>query len=312
MRLYHPSLHVADLAEAEDFFRRVFGRASVRLSSMFGPGPDRAVAGGAVPDYCTFTMVADVLVDSIDPRRYVVGGEQRYPDVVAGRLAGLGWYCDDIAEMYRSLRAEGFTLVDQLDRVVEADEPPTAVASPMPLFFTVPSDAGVRHELVPRFPFPLDPRSDPSWTLPPVADDDPLGIVRCAHHLIVTADPDRELRLLTGPFGGVAVEDGRDEVLDASFIDVHVGDAVLRLVSDSGDAGPDGADEYRSIAWQVVDLDRVERHLSNVGVGVLARTEHTVVVDPATALGIPWRFATVGRTVAQGDGRRQRAPDIAR
>ncbi len=307
MLLYHPSHRVPDLGAAEEFFSRVFGRPSTPLAALARPRPDGTPpAPGTVPDHSTFTVVADVLFDSIDPRRYVVDGVQRYPDVTEPHLEGLGWYVEDIGSTYRSLREHGFTVVDQLDRTATGDEPPTAAGSPMPLCFTVPGDAGLRYELVPRFPFPLDPRLDPGWELPAPSDDDPLGIVRCAHHTVLTRRPDRALRLLVDVLGGTVVDEGRDEVLGATATWVHLGDAVLQCATpdDGTEAAADAArspdDTYHALAWQVLDLDRAERHLRSVGVGIRARSDADVVVDPATALGVPWRFTT---SRAPGDPR---------
>lgn len=272
-----------DLGEAEEFFERVFGRPSTRLSTLSPSGPDHS----------TFTPIADVLFDSIDPRRYVVGGEQRYPSVEAPVLRGMGWYVEGIGSLYLSLRRHGYTVLDQLDRVAEGDEPPTAAGSAMPLCFTTPEEAGLRHELLPAIPFPLDPRTADGWALPEVSDDDPLGIVRCAHHTVLTRDPGRALRLLVDVFGGTVVGRGRDEVLGAEVTSVRLADSVLRhAVPDDPDAQPGTAEQdvYHSLTWQVADLDRVQRHLTAQGVGIAARTDGLIVTDPATSLGIPWGF----------------------
>lgn len=285
--MFHPSHHVPDLDDAEEFFAAVFGRSSTRLSTLSPAGPDHS----------TFTLIADVLFDSIDPRRYVVGGEQRYPSVETAVLRGMGWYVEGIGSLHRSLRDHGFTVLDQLDRVAEGDEPPTAAGSTMPLCFTTPQDTGMRHELLPPIPFPLDPRLAEGWELPAVSDEDPLGVVRCAHHTVLTRDPVRALRLAVDVFGGAVVARGRDEVLGAEVTSVRLADALLRYaVPDDPDAepAPGGHDVYHSITWEVVDLDRVERHLGAHGVGVAVRTDEVVVTDPATSLGIPWGFVPAG------------------
>lgn len=273
-RLYHPSHHVPDLDAAEAFFRRVFGRPSTRLNA-----------------YSTFTPIADVLFDSIDPTRYRVAGTRPYPAVESPQLRGFGWYVDGIADLYRTLRSHGFTLVDQLDRVADGDDPPHAVGAPMPLFFTTPADAGLRYELLPRIPFPPDPRLEPGWELPPVTDDDPLGIVRCAHHTVLTAEPARALRLVVDVLGGRVVAEGRDELLGASGPYVEVADAVVHYATPDGGRA-DRHDAYHSITWQVADLARVERHLIASAVRIAARTPKALLTDPATGLGIPWSFTT--------------------
>ncbi len=288
--MYHPSHRVPDLDEAEEFFQRVFGRSSARLSSL--STPERRM-----PDYSTFTLIGDVLFDCIDPRRYVVAGEQRYPDVDRPQLEGMGWYVDGLESLYRSLRAHGFTVVDQLDRVAEGADPPTAAGAPMPLCFTSAEAAGLRHELLPPIPFPLDPRVQEGWELPAPSADDPLGIVRCAHHTVLTQDIERALRLTVEVMDGTVVGRGRDGVLCAETTSVRVGDAVLRYAVPDEDGSVreelvGTADTYHSITWQVLDLDRVERHLASAGVGVTTRTDELIVTDAETSLGIPWGFTT--------------------
>jgi catechol 2,3-dioxygenase-like lactoylglutathione lyase family enzyme len=306
--LYHPSHHVPDLAEAEAFFERVFARPSTPLASMTRGAPTR---DGYPVDYSTFTFIGDVLFDTIDPKRYVLLGVQRYQTVDRPHLKGFGWYVDGIAETYREFRRHGFEIVSQLDEIATGDDPPTAAGSPMPLYFTVPADAGLRYEFLPPIPFPLDPRTDEGWVLPPVSADDPLGIERCSHHTVLTDQPQRALELVVDVLGGDIVYEGRNEVLGASSTCVRLADAVLEYaVPDAGtDAHADWAkdapnDTYHSITWKVADLQRVERHLRASGVRIRTRTDDVIVTDPATSLGVPWGFTTAGPPGADPPGTR--------
>ena len=54
-------------------------------------------------------------------------------------------------------------------------------------------------------------------------------------------------------------------------------------------------DKYHAMTFKVRDLDRVATHLAASGVAVAARDDTTIVADPATALGVPWRFTTAAR-----------------
>lgn len=284
--LYHPSHHVPDLDEAEEFFARVFGRSSTRLSTL----SDREPPEGWSNDYATFTPIADLLFDSIDPRRYQVAGRHLYEPVDEPQLKGMGWYVDDPVELYRSLIGAGYVLVDQMGARVDGDDPPTAAGARMPLFFTSPHDAGLRHELLPRIPFPLDHRLAEGWAPGVVDPADPLGIVCCAHHTIRTTQPDRALRLLVELLGGTVVHQGHDDLLDARATYVHLADTIIELVEDD-DAVAEGHDLYTSIAFQVVDVDRAAAHLEANGVHLSARTERSLITVPQTSLGIAWRLA---------------------
>lgn len=303
-RLYHPSHHVTDLAEGEAWFERVFGRASRPMAEMTRNAP---ASEGYPTDYSTFTPINDVLFDMIDPKRYVLQGVQRYPTVDKPHLKGFGWYVEGIADAYRALRRVGVQMVGQMDEPADSDDPPTAPGSPMPIFFTVPESAGLRYEFLPQIPFPLDHRLAPDWELPPVSDDDPLGIERCSHHTVLTDRPERGLRVVVEALGGTVIHEGRDEVLGVDSTYVRLADAVFQYaVPDAGTpAHADWAagapnDTYHSITWKVADLDRVARHLEAQGVKVRTRTDEVIVTDPETSLGVPWGFTT---TLTPGDER---------
>ncbi len=305
-RLFHPSFHVPDLTAAEDFYARVFGRPSTPLSSMprdAPPSSDRRM------DYTIFTNISDVLFDTIDPTRVVIDGVQRYATVDAPQLKSLGWYVEGIEAAYHGIRERGIRVIDMLNEVAEAEQAPRAApGSDLPMFFTLPADAGLRYQIFPAIPFPLDPRNEPGWVVPPVAEDDPLGIERCSHHTILTAQPERALRLVVDALGGALIHQGRNEQLQATSSYVWLGEAVLEYaVPDAGSPvfaslqaqAPN--DIYYAITWKVSDLARVQRHLDGQDVTVRFRSEELLVTDPSTSLGVPWGFTT---SLTLGDPRR--------
>jgi hypothetical protein len=302
--MYHPSHHVPDLAEAEVWFARVFGRPSTSLASVSRGAPPRP---GYPNDYSTFTSISDVLFDTIDPKRYVLLGVQRYATVHEPHLKGFGWYVEGMTELYHALKGSGFLVIDQLDELAEGDDPPPAAGSPMPLFFSVPADAGLRYEFLPVIPFPLDPRIAPGWTVPPVANDDPLGIERCSHHTVLTDRPERALRLIVDVLGGEVVHEGRDELRRTTSTYVNLAGSILEYaVPDVGTAAhadwtkDDPNDTYHSITWKVADLERAELHLQTQGVRIHMRSDDIIITDPSTSLGIPWGFTN---TLQPGDPR---------
>jgi len=295
-RMYHPSFHAPDLGEVEDWFARVFGRQSTNISEMF-----KGRETGSYPtNYSTFTPIADVLFDTIAPTLYVLNGVQQYASVDKPHLKTIGWFAEGSAEVYRSLRRAGIEMVDQYGKLAEGDDPPMSAGSgAMPIYFTSPESAGLRHEVLPDFPFPLDPRNVPGWTLPPVSLDDPVGIERGAYHTLLTGNPQRALHTLVDALGGTVIHEGRDKVIGAAATYVSLGDSVLQIaVPDQGTVAfadwtttaPD--DTYHAITWKVVDLDRTVEHLKSQGVGIRSRTADTLVTDPETSIGVPWGFTT--------------------
>lgn len=307
--MFHPSHHVPDLAEAEEWFQRVFGRPSIPLSILSRGRPPRPSANSNATDYSTFTPISDVLFDTIDPKKYILRGEQRYATVETPHLKALGWYVEGMTELFHELKRRGIKVMSQLDELGDGDEPPTAAGAPMPLFFTYPEDAGLRYEFMPPppGPSPLDPRTTPGWTRPPVSDDDPLGIVCCSHHTVLTGRPERVLRLAVDVLGGSVIGEGRDEVRGTTATYVRLADSIFEYaVPDEGTAAhadwttraPD--DTYHALTFRVVDLEQAEKHLEAQGVRIALRSADTVVADPASALGVPWGFTTA---VLPGDDR---------
>ncbi|MBR7834435.1 hypothetical protein KDL01_14265 [Actinospica durhamensis] len=292
--LYHPAIHVPSLEEAEDFFARVFGRTSTNFSVVM-PNPP---APGHSVGYSTFTSIADVLIDSLEPKRYLTGGVQRYPDIDAAHLYTTGWYVEGVKELYRELRAQGFRVVDAREEILEADE---WAGGPSP-FYGLRQDTGLPYRFFESFPFPLDPRTAEGWTVPEVDDADPLGIVHASHHTVLTSRPDRAVKLTVDVLGGEIVHTGRDELRGVSGPYVRLADAVFHFAAPepgsaaaadvSGASGNGEFDTYHALTWQVTDLQRAARHLEAQGVRIASRSETALVTDPATSLGVPWGFAT--------------------
>ncbi|MFT4247619.1 MAG: hypothetical protein QM581_06215 [Pseudomonas sp.] len=293
-RIFHPTARVPDLAEAEAFFASVFGRHSTSLTTIIPSRPEYPT------EYSTFTVIRDVLFDSIDPKLHTVAGVQRYPTVRSPLLSGFGWYVDGMEALYAALRRNGIRAMNLRNEIVEGDEPPQSPGGGVVTFFLVAEDAGLQYQFMREgTPFPLDPRLQPGWTLPPPEADDPLGIECSSHHTFLTDRPERVLRLVVDVLGGRVVHEGRNELIGADSTFVALTDALLEYaVPDAGtparaklDAG-NGLDAYHAISWKVADLTRVERHLAAQGVGIGARSDTAILTDPKTSLDIAWGFST--------------------
>ena len=181
--------------------------------------------------------MADVLMDTIAPTLYVLNGVQQYASVDKPHLKTIGWFAENSEGVYRSLRAAGIAMVDQYGKPAEGEDAPrSAGGGAMPLYFTVPESAGLRHEVLPDFPFGLDHRNAPGWTAP-ASPEGPLGLERCAFHTLLTDDPQRALHTLVDALGGTVFHQGRDEVIGADASYVHLADTVLQVaVPDQGTA----------------------------------------------------------------------------
>jgi hypothetical protein len=294
-RMYHPSFHAPDLTEAESWFERVFGSRSTNIHETF-KGRD---TGDYPTSYSTFTPLADVLMDTIQPTLYVLNGVQQYASVDTPHLKTIGWFAENSEGVYRSLRAAGIAMVDQYGQPAEGEEAPrSAGGGAMPLYFTVPESSGLRHEVLPDFPFGLDHRNAAGWA--PGEAEGPLGVERCAFHTLLTGNPRRALRTLVDALGGTVFHQGRDEVIGADASYVRLADTVLQVaVPDEGTAAyadwtaTAPGDTYHSLTFKVADLGRAAAHLKSQGVGIRSQTGDTLVTDPDTSIGVPWGFTTL-------------------
>jgi catechol 2,3-dioxygenase-like lactoylglutathione lyase family enzyme len=305
--MFHPSHDVPDLAVAEDFYRRVFGCESWSLASIQAGGRPAAHRGTQYPrGYSTFTPISDVCFDTIDPAKYVFEGVQRLASVDEPHLRLISWYVDGVSTLYRKLRRNGIRILDQLDEVVQGDNPPVSYGGATVLLFTVPEDTGLRYSFMPVTTIPFDARLKPGWVVPP-ASENPLGIERCSHHTILTDRPERVMKLHCHVLGGMIIHEGRDELLGSSSSFVHLAGSTLEFaVPDRGTAAYEDwkraapNDTYHSLTWKVADLEAAGRHLAAQGVRIRFRSPDAFVTDPATSLGVPWGFTT---SLVPGDPR---------
>jgi hypothetical protein len=297
--MFHPSHDVLDLDDAERWYERVFGCPSMSLESMIAKLPPRP-GSGYPPNYSTFTPISDVLFDTIDPTRYLIGGVQRLPSVKAPHLRLISWYIEGMDEAFRALRRHSIRVTNQVDELVEGDAAPIAFGSDMPLMYTLPEDAGLRYAFSPPSAVTaLDRRTAQGWQRPRVTGDDPLGIECCSHHTILTDRPERGLKLHCEVLGGRIIHEGRNELLGATSTYVHLAGSTIEFaIPDPGSAayrdwtGRAPYDTYHAITWKVGSLQRAERHLNAQAVQIQSRSAHTMRADPATGLGIPWGFTT--------------------
>lgn len=292
-RLFHPSHWVPDLEETREFFGRVFGRRSQDMAEFLGVRDEDMVPGYPI-DYSVFTPIAEVMFDSIDPVRHLVDGRQVHDAVTEAHMGGIGWFVEGIEDLWHELRRLAIRGTDQARKEPEGDGPPLDISS-TPIIFTLAADTGLVYEFCPYFP-QRDPRGDPP--VPDVSPSDPLGIERCSHHTILTAQPERARRLLVGVLGGKIFHEGRDDLLAADSTWISLADQVLQLARPLEEGSPamedwrrrDPDDSYYSLTWQVRDLDQVASHLEASGVRLQARTDSSIVTNPADTLGVAWGF----------------------
>jgi catechol 2,3-dioxygenase-like lactoylglutathione lyase family enzyme len=293
--LYHSTHWVPDLPEATRFFRDAFGRDSRLLSEYLGSGR-REIVPGYPRDYATFTPIAEVQVECVDPSLLVIDGVQPHERVTEPHLGELAWFVDGIEDLWDELRRRNIRGMDQQNLTPEGGAVPRDISS-TPIIFTVPDDTGLSYEFCVYMPR-RDPRGDPPVAA--VSADDPLGIERCSHHTILTKHLARALRLVVDVLGGRVVHEGRNDVLATQSTYVALADGILEFAQPLEEGSPAmddwqaraPRDTYHSLTWKVKDLAQVADHLNAAGIRLRAHTDLMIVSDPEDSLGIPWGFTT--------------------
>jgi|GEM_PF-4197113 len=316
-RMFHPTHHVPDLEAVVEWFRRVFGRESRTLSGTPQQAEIERHRPGYPTQYSAFTPIGEVLFETLAPHLLVKNGRQSYPSVDRPILRDFAWYVDGVGDLYPRLHEEGIRTIRQHGSDPDA-EPPRAEFADLILYWADPADAGLRYEFYDPRGGMLDHRKDPAWSLADAPDCDPavdpLGILLCSHHTVLTARPERALRLLVDILHGTVIDAGRNEQWETESTFVAIGDGVIevgRPLREDSPAAADlrsrgGTDAYHGITWCVRDLDAVKDHLGRQKVGLQSEEETMVITDPADSIGIPFGFTT--RLIA-GDTREGRRRD---
>jgi len=248
-RMYHPSFHAPDLDEVESWFARVFGAPSTNIYETF-KGRDN---GDYPTSYSTFTPMADVLMDTIAPTRYVLNGVQQYASVDKPHLKTIGWFDDNPEAVYQALRTAGIAMVNQF-RNVPGWTPAAAPEGPLGLVRCA------YHTLL---------------------TDNPQR----ALHTLVDALGGRVIHESRDEVIGATA---RYVLLADTVLQVAVPDQGTAAHADWTTTAPN--DTYHSLTFQVADLDRAADHLKSQGVSLRSRTDDTLVTDPDTSINVPWGF----------------------
>ena len=306
-KLFH-IIHMSDeLAPLDAFYEEVFFPRRGMLDASFSPKQLRDAS---------LLVIADTIIETMAPAR-VPGADSRPAGRFLARFGrhwhSLAWYVDDVGAAWEALRAAGVQVVAGDDG--SGDRPAGGA------IYTHPRDTLAQLELYQRPPedpygregrvLP-DPRLLPGWSDGWWAAHHPLGLERLAYATVVTADPDRGLRVLVDVLGGAVIHEEQSDLTGTASIYVSVGpETVVELARPvRGDtlAARDlqsNGDACHAVAFQVRDLDAAGWHLAAHGVGVLARDDRSLLCDPADTFGAPLRFTTAA---VPGDPRDATAP----
>jgi catechol 2,3-dioxygenase-like lactoylglutathione lyase family enzyme len=199
-------------------------------------------------------------------------------------LHSLSWFVDDddMEKLMDRMKAWGVRVVTPYQGRTEGADAAIALT-----FFTHPKDTFGQLEFQAiSTDGGLDPHLRPDWTGGYWRHEHPLGIERTSHITTVVADLERATSFYEEVLDAPAFH--REEGPDRRSAFVMVGtETVVELAEPAARTGRLGQDlaEHgelpHAIIFKVSDLRAVEGHLHAIGMGVAARTDDTIVVDPA-------------------------------
>jgi catechol 2,3-dioxygenase-like lactoylglutathione lyase family enzyme len=303
--MFHPTLIVDDLEEAARWFRKVFGRTEVRWEEKW----DLSLLNPDYPiNYSYFFVIGDVSLDVLAPSLLVLPGDRKAVYPHGQGLVDIAWYTDDIEHLARQLERNGFRTRDQEGNLIhDGIVPDSSLVADCPMIWSLPEDTGLTYEYYhlaerhrPKYARRADPRLAPDWKPGTVDPADPLGVVNCVHHTVLTEQPERAVRLFK-VLGGDTGPARHDSLLDADVVPVSYAGSVVEFTTPRGapvldvlTGEPTHADQYLGITFEVVDLDAVEGHLESQGIGLM-RAGDELVTDPRTSFGARWGFVSTTR-----------------
>ncbi|EME67319.1 hypothetical protein G352_00502 [Rhodococcus ruber BKS 20-38] len=247
----------------------------------------------------SLVVLADVVIEPLAPA-FRVQGWDRYPlgkfyNKFGNHWHSIAWYCDDATALWHTLKNNNIRMLGMVGAT--ADEPPT---EPSPIF-THPKDTSTQLEFLPdsmSAMTDLDPRLrpdyDPHWWVA----NHPLGLHGMAYTTVLVKDLDRATHVYADVLGGTLLEKSHSALTGTDDVYIRVGESVIQLSNPTVDGSIAAADMaangemHHAVCFRVQDLDKAEEYLRSKGVATSARDDHTLLCDPATTHGAPFRFTT--------------------
>lgn len=245
----------------------------------------------------SLVALADVIIEPLAPSFRDNDWEEfplgRFYNRFGNHWHSIAWYCDDVVPYWEKLRANNIRILGTAGST--SDTPP----APSSTLFTHPRDTIAQLEIQgPLEMFDSDPRVqadyDPLWWL----TNHPLGLYGLSYTTLLAKDLDRAKHVFVDVLGGSLLEESESDLTGTSDVYVRVGESVVQLSRPvrSGtiaDADMESNGEiHHAACFRVADLDKTEEYLASKGIKTADRDDHTILSDPATTHGVPFRWTT--------------------
>jgi catechol 2,3-dioxygenase-like lactoylglutathione lyase family enzyme len=297
-KLFHLIHMTGDVTALEAWYHDVF---SVRdfIEHNYMPGEKRDAS---------LVVLGDCVIEPLAPAFSVDGWDAmplgRFYQRFGAHWHSIAWYTDDAAEIWRRCTGNGIRVYTE-GGIPARTQPPASSA-----ITTHPRDTISQLEFI-RLSgsrlAELDPRLRADWDPDWWVTNHPLGLQRLAYTTVLARDLDRATRLYAGPLGGTLLHRDSSALTGTESCYVLMGEQTIvqlaRPTRDDTIAARDHAangEIHHAVAFKVADLERAEEYLTAKGVKVLDRDDSTLITDPATTHGVPFRWTT---EVVPGDPR---------
>jgi catechol 2,3-dioxygenase-like lactoylglutathione lyase family enzyme len=296
-KLFHLIHMTGDLTALEAWYHDVFGvRDFIEHNYMAGEKRDASLV-----------ILGDAVIEPLAPAFSVEGWDAmplgRFYQRFGTHWHSIAWYTDDAGEIWRRCTDNGIRVYVE-GGVPARTQPPASAA-----ITTHPRDTISQLEFF-RLNEPLatlDPRLRADWDPDWWVTNHPLGLQRLAYTTVLTRDLDHATRLYTGVLGGTLLHEGSSELTGTASSYILMGEGTIvelaRPTRDDTIAARDHASNgeiHHCVTFKVADLERAEEYLTAKGIKVLDRDDRTLITDPATTHGVPFRWTT---WVVPGDPR---------
>lgn len=286
-KLFHIIHMTKDVAALEAWYADVFSVAEF-LPHNYSADDKRDAS---------LVVLGDAVIEPLSPAFRVPGWDMaplgRFYQRFGTHWQSIAWYTDDADEIWRRCVDAG---VRVLSGGAMADTPP----GPNGIIMTHPKDTVAQLQFMGPRPSvqQRDPRLKPDWDGNWWVDNHPIGSPGLAYTTVLTRDQQRAERIYTEVIGGTLLHKGSSALTGTDDTYVLLGDTVVQLSTPNTDgtiAARDMATNneiHHAAAFRVRDLDDTEAYLQSKGVRTVARDDHTLITDPATSQGVPFRWTT--------------------
>ncbi|KAA9149887.1 hypothetical protein FPZ12_042295 [Amycolatopsis acidicola] len=200
----------------------------------------------------------------------------------------IAWYTDDAGEIWERCTAAGIRVL--------ADERP----APDGIVMTHPKDTLTQLQFMGphRAVRDRDPRLRRDWNVDGPVDGHPLGCPGLAYTTVLARDLERAERIYAGILGGTVLHRDSSALTGTDDSYVQLGDTVVQLSTPNTDGTLAAADLaacneiHHAAAFRVRDVDVAAEYLAAKRIRVTARDEYTLLTDPATTHGVPFRWTS--------------------